>query len=72
MTTESGPLHRLFLDGGLIIYMSEVEHEATKRMTYYCPPCAAYHLRPEFTEQEFITALNAPFDEQKGENAWAS
>ncbi len=68
-TDEGGPLYRMFLEGGGELFMSEVEHAATERITYYCHECAAYHIRPEFTEQEFITALNAPFDEREGEKA---
>ena len=72
MTTESGPLHRMYLDGGAELYMTELELEAVKGLVYFCDACAAYHLRPNAQEHEFITAPNAPFDEQKGENAWAS
>ncbi len=64
-----GSLHRMFLEGGAELYMTGFELETVKKLVYFCDECAAYHLRPEFTEQEFITAINAPFDEQKGGNA---
>ena len=71
MTTDSGPLHRMFLDGGAELYMTELELEAVKGLVYFCDACAAYHLRPDAQEHEFIKALNEPW-KQKGENAWAN
>ncbi len=69
MTTEDGPLHRMYLEGGAELSMTELELEAVKRLVYFCDECLAYHLRPGAQEHEFIKALNAPFDEQKGDNA---
>ncbi len=66
---RDGSLHRMFLEGGGELFMSGLELAATQKIVYYCHECAAYHLRPEFTVQEFVTALNAPFlDQEKGEN----
>lgn len=61
MTTESGPLHRMFLEGGAELYMTELELEAVKGLVYFCDECAAYHLRPDAQEHEFIKALNEPW-----------
>ncbi len=66
MTTDSGPLHRMFLEGGGEVFMTELELEAVKGLVYFCDECASYHLRPNAQEQEFIKALNEPWE---GENA---
>ncbi len=66
---DGSPLHRMFLEGGGEVYMTELELEAVKGLVYFCDACAAYHLRPDAQEHEFIKAINAPFDEQKGDNA---
>ncbi len=66
---RDGSLHRMFLMGGGELYMTELELEAVKVLVYFCDGCAAYHLRPTVQEHEFIKAINAPFDEQKGGNA---
>jgi hypothetical protein len=64
---RDGSLHRMYLEGGAELYMTELELEAVKGLVYFCDPCAAYHLRPDAQEHEFITALNEPWDGQKGE-----
>jgi hypothetical protein len=56
----------MFLMGGAEVYMTELELEALKGLVYFCDPCAAYHLRPDAQEHEFITALNEFVGEQKG------
>ena len=66
---RDGSLRRMFLEGGGELFMTELELEAVKKLVIFCDPCAAYHMRPGAQEQEFIKALNAPFDEQEGVNA---
>jgi hypothetical protein len=65
---RDGSLHRMFLMGGGELFMTGFELGTVGKLVFYCDPCAAYHLRPGVQEHEFIKALNAPFDEQKGGN----
>ncbi len=65
---RDGALHRMFLEGGGELNLTELELEAVKGLVYFCDECAAYHLRPDAQEHEFIKAINGPW-ERKGGNA---